>query len=101
MTELPARACPEGLVRVTICPTRVCFPTTVNPWFSSFVSAFAKVRPTTAGIVTRGGVLAADALAVGLAEGVAALDVAGERDADAERELAGDAGREPPGDAER
>jgi hypothetical protein len=46
-------------------------------------------------------VLAAEALAVGLAVGVADLDVAGERDGDAERELAGDAGLEPPGDAER
>lgn len=105
MIVLPADACPEGLVRVTICPTRVCLATTVNPWFSSFVSAFVKVRPTTAGIVTRGGVLAAEALAVGLAvglaAGVAALDVAGERDGAAERELAGDAVPEPPGDAER
>ena len=93
MTTLPAGAWPDGFVRVTTCPTRVWSPTTVNPSLLSAAWASAKVMPTTSGIGTTGGVLAADALTVGLAVGV--------RFGDAVRELAGDAVRELAGDAVR
>ena len=46
MITLPAGISPAGgLVRVTICPTRVCLPATVNPSLASSRRAVVKVIP--------------------------------------------------------
>ena len=100
MITLPAGAWPEGLVRVTMFPARVCLPLTVNPSLSSASRALAKVRPATAGTATTGGVLEAVALTVGVAPAALAGEPAGEPAGDAERELAGAAERVLAGAAE-
>jgi hypothetical protein len=94
LITLPAGAWPAGgLVRVTICPTRMCTPTTRNPSLCSSSEAAVNFMPTTSGTGTRDGVPEAEELAEGLAEGLAVGLPVG----DAERELV--AG-EPAGDTE-
>src|ERR1700734_2269814 len=91
MIVLPFGASPDGFVRVTTCPARVCLPVTLNPRLSSTWVALAKRRPTTSGTAITGGVLAV-ARRVGLAVGVPF--------GEAERELAGDGARELAGEGE-
>ena len=74
MITLPAGAWPEGLVLVTVCPTRGWLPTTRNPSSISTARALANVMPTTSGTGTSAGAVEAGALAVALVAGAAALE---------------------------
>jgi hypothetical protein len=88
MITLPAGASPSGgFVPVTICPRRVCLPTTMNPSLASSSRALMKRMPTTSGTGTRAGVLEAG----GVDEGLAVRDAGEETAADGTVELAEDA----------
>src|ERR1700722_16388461 len=78
MITLPAGAWPDGLVLVTVCPSRACLPATLNPSSISTSRALAKVMPTTLGTGTSAGAVAAGPLAVALAVGVAVREAGGE-----------------------
>jgi hypothetical protein len=78
MIVLPARAWPDGLVLVTICPSRACLPATLNPSSISASRALVKVMPTTLGTGTSAGAVEGGALAVAADVGVAAREAGGE-----------------------
>jgi hypothetical protein len=104
MIKLPAGASPSGgFVRVTICPRRVCLPSTLNPSLTSSSRALIKGMPTTSGTGTRSGVLESWGVDEGLAgavdEGLAVRDAGKEAAEDGTVELAGDAKWEAAGAA--
>jgi hypothetical protein len=83
-------------VLTTLSPGGVCVPATVNPSLSSSRRAWGKFMPITSGTGTRGGVLEAGGLAVGVLAGEGDGEPAGGEDA----ALAGEAGRDLAGDAD-